>query len=114
MTPDSPEGTNAIVMGVSEAPSWPEAGAGMASGSGLQTGGMGVGTTVGAWVAVGGTAVGGTGVGKASGAAVATVAGGIAAVGTAVAAAPHALSSMAAASRIETNKNIFFMTLSPL
>jgi hypothetical protein len=86
----------------------------MASGRGLQIGGMGVGTAVGAWVAVGGTAVGGTGVGKASGAAVATVAGGIAAVGTAVAAVPQAVSNIAAATRIETNKNIFFMTFSPL
>jgi hypothetical protein len=86
----------------------------MASGSGLQIGGMGVGTTVGAWVAVGGTAVGGTAVGKASGAAVATVAGGCAAVGSAVAAVPQAVSSIAVATKIETNRYIFFMTFSPL
>ena len=43
ITPDSPEGTKAIVMGVPNAPRSPALGAGMASGSGLQIGaGMGV------------------------------------------------------------------------
>ena len=59
ITPDSPDGTKAIVMGVPNAPSFPAAGAVMASGSGLQTGaGTGVGGTLVA-VGVGGTAVGG-------------------------------------------------------
>ena len=58
IVPLSPEGTKAIVMGVSEAPSWPAAGAAGASGNLSQTGGMAVGTAVGAVVAVAGTAVG--------------------------------------------------------
>jgi hypothetical protein len=60
MVPDSPDGTKAMVMGVSEAPNWPAAGAAGASASLVQMGAGTVGFAVGA--AVGGTAVAGTAV----------------------------------------------------
>jgi hypothetical protein len=62
MVPDSPEGTNAIVIGVSEAPSLPAAGVAGASANLSHTGGTavgaGVGATVGAAVVGAGTSVG--------------------------------------------------------
>ena len=113
MMPDSPDGTNAMVIGLSAAPSLPAAGAAGASVSLLHTGGIGVGTAVGAVVGVGGTVVGGIVVG---GTAVAGTTTGGTEVGTGVgvAAVPHALSSMAAATSSETNQNAFFITSSPL
>jgi hypothetical protein len=97
MMPDSPDGTNAMVIGLSAAPSWPAAGAVGASVSWVQTGGMAVGAMVGTPVKLAGTTVGGTAVD-----------------GTVVAAVPHAVNSIVAATSSETNKNAFFITSSPL
>jgi len=113
ITPDSPEGTKAIVIGVSAAPSLPAAGAAGASASLSQIGGMGVGTVVGVMVGVGGTGVGGTAVGGwvAVGAG-GCVAGGWVATGTGaavVAAGPQAVSSMTATTSIDTNRYNFFI-----
>jgi hypothetical protein len=75
---------------------------------------MGVGTAVGAIVAVGGTAVGGW-VAVGAGGWVAVGAGGWVATGAAVVAAgPQAVNSMIAATRIDTNRLIFFISSSPL
>ena len=112
MTLDSPEGTKAMVTGVSDAPSLPAAGAVMASGNGSQMGGMGVGTAVGAVVAVGGMAVGGC-VAVGAGGWVAVGAGGCVTTGAAVVAAgPQAVSSMITATRMDTNRVVFFIYLS--
>jgi hypothetical protein len=87
----------------------------MASGSGLQIGGMGVGTTVGALVAVGGTAVGAW-VAVGAGGCVATGAGGWVATGAAVGAAAglQAVKIMTAATRMDTSKYVFFISYSPV
>src|SRR5271157_2543744 len=93
MVPASPDGTNAMVMGLPEEPSWPAAGADGASASRVQTGGGVV--AVGAFVAVGvGAAVGGTG------------------AGVGVAAVPHAARSMVDATSNVRNKYSFFISSS--
>src|SRR5271157_1606601 len=108
MVPASPDGTNAMVMGLPEEPSWPAAGADGASASRVQTGGgvvavgafvaVAVGAAVGATVAGtdvgGGTAVGGTG------------------AGVGVAAVPHAARSMVDATSNVRNKYSFFISSS--
>jgi hypothetical protein len=76
---------------------------------------MGVGTAVGAWVAVGGTAVGAM-VAVGAGGCVAVGAGGWVATGAAVgdAAGLQAVRIMTAAIRMDTNRYVFFITFSPL
>jgi len=79
---------------------------------GVLTGAVVAGAAV-AGATVAGATVGGTVVGKASGAAVATVAGGWAAVAMGVAADPHAASSNAMPIRAE-NRIFLFIEITPL